>query len=174
MDEHSLWYIANYLKGYFGAPVEFARLTFNSGDCQGSPGFTFGEQIGSLLFNTVNENFKNSARQALEEFKSRRNNNIDKCVQKCVNYLILTNSIARCSGLLADESGATSFDYVFECWSNRNPHSSHDKLRVHIEKGFLIADRLKNDITMGEFQRFVRLDYDEALNFLRKEAYIRL
>jgi hypothetical protein len=136
--------------------------------------FTFASGVGAVLYYMINPGINRSAKEI--SICISKSVIPQKCdVERAASHLVLKNAVSRASGLIIAESEAESIDEYIECLSKvfKRP-----KIREYMEKyvpiSFGIAEKLKYDITVREFQKFVRLQFDDAISFLKNSMHVRI
>lgn len=174
MDEYRMLSIIDELRERFDFKEELVE--HNVGEKCGSDisEFTFASGVGAVLYYMINPGINRSAKEI--SVCISKSVIPQKCdVDRAASHLVLKNAVSRAAGLIIAENEAGSIDEYIEGLSKvfKRP-----KIREYMEKyvpiSFEIAEKLKYDITVKEFQKFVRLQFDDAINFLKKTMYVKI
>jgi len=136
--------------------------------------YFFATEIGTVLYHMINPHLIRSANEITECIK--RSRIPKKCeIDRAAGHLVLKNAVTRAAGLIIAESQAESIeDRINKMLEIYKSPRIQEYTKKYVPISFEIAEKLKYDITIKEFQKFVRLPFDDAINFLKNSMYVRV
>lgn len=173
MDESEKSFIINELSDRFGFKDKIASIPFGDEENR-RKAYVFATEIGTVLYYMINPEVIRSAQEVTVCIKKSRIPK--KCdIERAAGHLVLKGAVSRAAGLMIAEHEAESVD---DYLNNLSELYKRPKMQEYMKKyvpiSFGIAEKLKYDITVKEFQKFVRLTFDDAIDFLKNSMYVRV
>lgn len=136
--------------------------------------FTFASGVGAVLYYMINPDLNRSAREV--SLCIKKSIIPKKCdVDRAASHLVLKGAVSRAAGLIINEDGAESIDeYISDLSTIFKRPKIIEYMKKYVPVSFNIAEKLKYDITVKEFQKFVRLPFDDAIVFLKSAMYVNV
>lgn len=136
--------------------------------------FFLAAEIGAVLYHMINPDLNRSAKEVILCLKKTKIPK--KCdIERAASHLVLKHAVSRACGLMIAESQAESIE---ERISELSEIYKRPKIQEYMKKyvpiSFEIAEKLKYDITVKEFQKFVRLSFNDAMYFLKSSMYVQV
>jgi|GEM_PF-3824469 len=174
MDESKRLFIVNELSDRFGFEDKLVGETFLTHEQNNREEYLFAIGIGTVLYHMINPELIRSAKEVTLCLKKSKIPK--KCdVERAAGHLVLKGAVGRAAGLIIAESQAESIeDYINNLSEVYKRPKIQEYMKKYVPISFSIAEKLKYDITIKEFQRFVRLPFDAAMEFLKNSMYVRV
>lgn len=174
MDEQRMLSIIDELRGRFDFKDALVEQNLEEKTKSDISEFTFASGVGAVLYYMINPELNRSAKDVTLCLK--KSGIPKKCdVDRAASHLVLKSAVSRASGLIIAEEDAESMDeYINSLSSIFKRQKIIEYMKKYVPISFEIAEKLKYDITVKEFQKFVRLPFDDAIVFLKSAMYVKV